>query len=158
MTNVYAAAAALLTAAAAFAAGTGAPFATLLGIASAAAITDAREHRIPNILSLAAAIAAVFTWLGAGAPLIALELGAVAAVSLYTLWQLDQVGGGDVKYLPSLVLAVAALGDPYTAFIRVVFFGVFLYGAAALWPGTSRTGEGPVVVGGALALVMTVGI
>ena len=157
-TVLHAAAAAVLTAAAALVSGTSIPLAVLLAIASATAMTDAREHRIPNVLAAAATLTAGILWLDVGAPLIPLAITVLAAVGLYDTWKSDALGGGDVKYLPALILAVATLGDPMTAVLRVLTFGVILLGVAGIWPRASDLREGPLTVGAPLALVVAAGL
>ena len=156
MTNVYAAAAAVLAAAAAVVSGAGIPAAVLLAVASAAAMTDARENRIPNVLAATAALSSAAIWVAAAAPSAALALAALAATGMYLLWSVGALGGGDVKYLPALVLAAATLGDPVTTVLRVLVFGGILLGIASAWPRTSDMREGPLAVGGPLALALTV--
>lgn len=156
MTSVYAAAAAVLTAAAALVSGVSVPVAVLIAAASAAAMTDGRENRIPNVLAAAAVLSSAAIWVAAGAPPAALAIAALAAAGMYLLWSAGVLGGGDVKYLPALVLAAATLGDPVTAVLRVLVFGGLLLGIASAWPRTSDLREVPLVVGGPLALALTV--
>lgn len=157
-TTILAAAAAFLTAAAALVSGTSIPVAVLLAIASAAAMTDAREHRIPNVLAASAALAATVVWLDQGAPLLALTTAVISATLLVLLWSRGILGGGDAKYLPWLVLTVAALGDPFLALLRVLLFGVLTVGIASLPSSASQGEEGPLVIGTPLALVVSVGL
>lgn len=156
MMNATGAAAVLLAAAAALLCGAGPWTAALLGVATAAAITDARERRIPNELSLLATTAGIGVWVSVGAPPVALAVFGLAAAVLYYLWEAELFGGGDVKFVPALVLAAAALGDPVTAVIRALIFTAVLLGIATVWAAASDESEGPLVVGGPLALALSI--
>lgn len=156
MTYRMAAAAALLAAAAAVFLGAGSAYAAVIAVASAVAMTDAREQLVPNCLSAFAAVAAVGVWVNVGAPLIAVAVAAAALLGLYVAWLGEWCGGGDVKFIPALVLVAAALGDPLTAVLRVLIFGAVLVLIASLWPRPDGASEGPLLVGGPFALQLTV--
>lgn len=126
----------------------------LLVVAAVAAHTDARWHRIPNALSFLAAVCAAAVWWDAGAPLGALTLAAAAAWCLYVLWDAELFGGGDVKLVPPLILAVASTGDPVVAGVRVGVFALVLLGVAILWCAAAGTRSGPLAVGAPLALAV----
>ena len=148
---------AILTAAVALACGTPPAFAALLVIAVVAAAIDAREHRIPNTLSAAAAAAGVLAWAEAGAPLDAFGIALVVAVLLLIAYDWDLMGGGDVKLIPSLALAAAA-SSPFAtgAILRVGVFGVLLFGIAAVWGALHGNKQAPLAVGAPLALALAV--
>jgi prepilin peptidase CpaA len=74
-------------------------------VAAAAAVTDVRTGRVPNVLTLGAAAAAlVFYGVSAGGSgLITSALGVVVGLSLFLpFFVLGGMGGGDVKLLAAL--------------------------------------------------------
>jgi len=90
-----------------------------VGIASAACVTDLRTRRVPNVLTLGAAVAAMaFHAAGHGGSglLFALFGWGLGLLVFLPLFALRGIGGGDVKLLaalgawlgPSMVLWVAA--------------------------------------------------
>ena len=146
-----------LTAAAALVCGAPPAFAALLLIAVAAAAIDAREHRIPNVLSAAAAVAGVLTWAESGAPLDAFGIALAVAVLLLIAYDWNLMGGGDVKLIPSLALAAAASSPFVTgAILRVGVFVVLLFGIAAVWGALHGNKQAPLAVGAPLALAVAV--
>ena len=130
------------------------PGALLLAVAVAAAYIDSRTFRIPNSLSAVTALLAVACWVAAGAPTAALWAAMVVFAMMYVLWDAGMMGGGDVKYVPSLVLAAASDPDPAAALIRAAVFAGVLFATAALWSLAARQKESPLAVGGALALLL----
>ena len=96
------------------------PVAGFVGCVLAAAISDARTLRIPNVLC--AAIAALFVAhaaidLTAGETLAALALAAVALVAGFVAFARGKVGGGDVKLL---TVCMAWAGPNHAAEFLVV--------------------------------------
>lgn len=148
-------AAGVLTAAAPALAGASPALVVLFGITGAAAMTDARENRIPNALSLVATVTAALAWVQAGAPLPAALIAVVGALTLHLMWVEGALGGGDVKFVPSLILAVASVGDPVTSASRAVLLVVVLLGVAICWAGALAHERGPLLVGGPLALAVS---
>lgn len=87
---------------------------------SAAAVTDLRSRRIPNLLSVGLALVgfariAAGLWTGGSTATAALDLAAALAVFALgaAAFQLRMLGGGDVKLLAAgaLWLGAAALGS-----------------------------------------------
>lgn len=77
----------------------------LLGLASAAAMTDLRSYRIPNRISLAIAAGFPIFALAGGADIRSgLFAGALVFAAGVFLYSRDWMGGGDVKLLAALSL------------------------------------------------------
>lgn len=142
----------------------------LLIVLTAAAVIDIRTLRIPNEVSVAAFVSAVVEWAAAGThamPIIA--AGATAAMMLVA-FVLGGAGGGDVKVLPSLVLAATAtFSGPAVTMLAasVLLLTVFLIalafhvlsgagrnGASALAPSMLLAGALPLTVGPHLPAIL----
>lgn len=131
----------------------------LLLVVAAAAVHDDDRERIPNPLSLAAAVAAAGCWLLAGAqpePLIAAGVLAVLALLGYIA---GGIGAGDVKMLPSVALAVSCLYPGVAGAVFAVSTFLAISCAAALIihlaAGLSRTAHSafaPPMLLGAVAM------
>jgi|GEM_PF-3909553 len=104
----------------------------LLAVAAAAAV-DAVTGRIPDALSFLAGIGAVLAWMKYGYPWMAL-LSAVAIGLIFTFTYLfGGIGGGDVKLLPAMVLAVATpFDDIGPIVVAVTGMLALVFGTSAL--------------------------
>lgn len=106
----------------------------LVGAAIAASV-DAVTLVIPGALTAALGVTALLGWLVSGAPVLPLAAALIVAVAFVVAFAVSSIGGGDVKLLPSLVLAVASgAADAATAVLAVSAFLTvsFLVTAAAL--------------------------
>jgi Flp pilus assembly protein protease CpaA len=146
------AAQAVLTACADLAFGYPLALALVLALAAAASATDALTFTIPNRLALVTAVAALVAFAGAGAPVPAILAAAIIGVLLLIGFELDVMGGGDVKLLPSLALAAASVGDPALLWPRLTTFALVLCSTAVLWALAHGHKQAPLAVGGPLAL------
>jgi len=95
-----------------------------LGIAAGAAVWDAAFGVIPNVLSVAATSAAVLVWLQAGATLWPLVVAVLCGALLLVAWWMGALGGGDVKFVPALVLAGGAVVPAATVPVGFIVLGV----------------------------------
>ena len=87
----------------------------LAAVLVAAAVGDLRARRIPNVLSGAAALAALAAAYGDGglrAALSGLAAGTATVAALYTFWRRGGLGGGDVKLAGAVALWVGLNGLP----------------------------------------------
>lgn len=157
-TRTVMAAHATLVACAALIFGAPVPLALLLGCVTAAAVSDATEQLIPNSVALAATVCAFAVWVSAGAPPTAALVAACAAAALLGLFELDGVGGGDVKTLPALVLAVSAVGVPELAPLRLALLAAVLCLGVIAWALTHRTAHGPVMAAAPLAAALALAL
>jgi len=133
--------------------GQSAPFACLLIAAAGAAVADAWDMRIPNLLAAATAVAAIGVWASFGFPLHAVTVALIVAAAVLAAYEWDLLGGGDVKFIPSLALAVASTGQTLSsALAHVTVLAVFLFGAAATWAAALGNRHAPVAAGAPLAL------
>ncbi len=132
----------------------GAPYAVAMMLAVLVAIAgfDAMEYRIPNTLAGFSAGAALSLWGMNGLPPVAFLCAAVVLALLWVMWESDLIGGGDVKLLPPVVLAVAAAApDTVTAVIATGLLVLSTFAIAGLWGALTRATATPVAVGVPLA-------
>jgi prepilin peptidase CpaA len=74
----------------------------------AAAVTDVRCRRVPNLSSALVALAGLAARAASGDALPSLLLASAVFAILYLLWRCEFLGGGDVKLLSACVLVVPA--------------------------------------------------
>ncbi len=104
--------------------------ACLLGFSVAAAIMDFRHRRIPNALTLGAALTGLtinFAWKGAAGLLLGLKGLALGTAILLVPFALRWIGGGDLKTLAAL----GSFGGPILAWMTFLV-GSSLAGVAAV--------------------------
>lgn len=98
--------------------------ALVLGVVAAAAVTDLRAQRIPNWLTLPAALVGLAlraAFLGGDGLLAGLGGWAVGCALLLPLFLLGWLGAGDVK----LLAAIGAIGGPELVLFTCLWAGVF---------------------------------
>ncbi|WP_232212142.1 MULTISPECIES: A24 family peptidase [Microbacterium] len=79
--------------------------AATVALLGAAAVIDLRTMRIPNAVSIGLAAGALSGWAAGGAPLPALICAFATGLIMLAAYSFGGTGAGDVKALPSLVLA-----------------------------------------------------
>lgn len=103
---------------------------TLTALSVAAAYTDLRWRKVPNVLTGAAVLAGLVGWtvVRGWDGLVLSAMGLATGLALFLLpWLLGWVGGGDVKFLA----AIGALaGAPFV--VRATILGTILGGVMAL--------------------------
>lgn len=139
-------------------------FRLLLVVLAAAAVIDVRSLRIPNVTSLLAAVCALVAWFEAGAQLAPLLVGMGVAAMMLVAFMLGGAGGGDVKMLPTLVLAaIAPVADPLAAIaaasaILAATFTLALGFHALSGAGRGRSALGPSMLVAGLGALVVAGI
>jgi len=91
-----------------------------LATAIAAAVTDARTRRIPNLLVVSGAAAGLFLniWLGGAAGLLRSTMGLLVGFCVFLpFFLLRGMGGGDVKLMAALGACLGALAILQTALV-----------------------------------------
>lgn len=110
------------------------------GIATMAAASDVRTRRVPNALTLGAALAGL-VWSAATGRLAGAEtsaLGWLTGLLLFLpLFALGGMGGGDVKLLAAIGAWLGPLGALQTALAGAIAGGVLALGVG-LWRGYVR--------------------
>lgn len=134
------------------------PFVLFLGLLALAAVSDLREYRIPNTLTLAIAAlypAQVLTP-GIGADVMGSAILAVAVLAAGTgLFALGLVGGGDVKLLAAVSLWVGPAAFPLFLIVMALAGGAIALvqlsnwrlGLALFLEGMGQTGFTRVLTG-----------
>lgn len=113
------------------------PVPAVVIVSAAAVFTDIRWRRVPNWLTIPAALFGVAGWtiaMGYPGSVYAIGGGVVGTALLAVPWRLGWVGGGDLKFLA----AVGALGGaPFV--LRAALAGAVLGGLMALVVMVQRT-------------------
>lgn len=100
--------------------------------------------RIPNVISAAAGVVAMGCWAVSGASLWPMVITLAFTVACIAGYLLAGLGGGDVKLLPPILLAlVAPFPDPVVGFLLMCGFVSLTAAAALLTHLISGAGRGP---------------
>lgn len=111
----------------------------VLVILAPAAIIDATSLRLPNPLMVATLAAALTAWLAAGAPLAPMLAAGIVGAVMLVAYLIGGVGAGDVKALPSLVLAATVpLEEATGAVLLTPWMLVGVFGITAALHITAR--------------------
>lgn len=103
------------------------PYIVALGIAVVACVTDLRTRKIPNVLTLLAAVAAFFFYavVGRGEGLLVAVAGWLAGAAVFFIpFALGGLGGGDVKLLAAIGAWIGPAGVLWTALYTGMIGGV----------------------------------
>lgn len=107
-------------------------FRVMLVVLALAAATDVVAYRIPNYLSAAAGVVAVTAWLLSGAPWVPALVTVVFAIILIGVYLVADLGGGDVKLLPSVMLVLLLPSSDLMVAVTVGSLFMFLVSVSAL--------------------------
>ncbi|OFW17220.1 MAG: hypothetical protein A3F70_09940 [Acidobacteria bacterium RIFCSPLOWO2_12_FULL_67_14] len=102
------------------------PYIVALGIAAVACVTDLRTRKIPNVLTLLAALAAFFFYavVGRGEGLLVSVAGWLAGAAVFFIpFALGGLGGGDVKLLAAIGAWVGPAAVVWTALYTGIIGG-----------------------------------
>lgn len=129
-------------------------FRVVLVVLAAAAVVDLHTLRLPNTLSFAATLAAVYAWVTTGAHLAPLLVAGSVGLIMLVAYLAGGAGGGDLKMLPPLVLAATAAQPlfPFTVLWASVLVGVVFTAAFCLHAVAGARRSQPTPLGPAMLL------
>lgn len=127
----------------------------VLTLSAAAASIDLQTRIIPNPICAATAAVAIAGWAASGFNAYAAGIAVAAALFMLGAFLAGGCGAGDVKLLPSVVLAVTALRhEPYEVLLTAqAFFAVMAVAFIVQWAGTRLVTRGMVSPAGSGAPV-----